>query len=61
LEAGLPKEKVRVILDEFESIDAGFDIVEEGDLLVIQPVEIQAVIEYVRSKKEKYEGKVNSR
>ncbi len=52
LEAGLPEENVKIVLDEFESIEAGFEIAEEGDLLVIQPLEIQKVIEHVQSKKE---------
>ncbi len=53
LEAGLPEDQVTVIIDEFESIDAGFEMAEEGDLLVIQPCEILKVIDHIQSKKER--------
>ncbi len=51
LDAGLDPDRVDVILEEFESIDAGFDIAEDGDLLVIQPFKIQEVIDHIESKK----------
>ncbi|MFO7792731.1 MAG: cyanophycin synthetase [Candidatus Saliniplasma sp.] len=51
LETGLAEEHVKVVLDELESIDAGFELVKEGDLLVVQPCEIQDVIDHVQSKK----------
>lgn len=52
LKTDLPPDRVKVIIDEFESIDAGFDMAEEGDLLVIQPSEIQDVIDHIQSKME---------
>ncbi len=51
LEAGLPEDRVEVILDEFESIKAGFEMAKKGDLLVVQPYEIQETIELIESKK----------
>jgi len=52
LEAGLSQDRVKVIIDEFESIDAGFETAKEGDLLVVQPCEIQDVIDHIQSKME---------
>lgn len=52
LKTDLPLDRVKVIIDEFESIDAGFDMAGEGDLLVIQPSEIQDVIDHIQSKME---------
>lgn len=50
-DAGLPEERVSVILEELKSIDAGFDMAKEGDLLVVQPCKIQKVIDHIQSKK----------
>jgi len=52
LESGLSEDRVTIILDELESIDAGFERAKEGDLLVIQPCEIDIVIEHIETKKE---------
>ncbi|MFP4001431.1 MAG: cyanophycin synthetase [Thermoplasmata archaeon] len=51
VESRIPKDQVEIIIDEFESIDRGFEIAEKDDLLVIQPYEIKKVIEHVKSKK----------
>ncbi|MEF8874704.1 MAG: cyanophycin synthetase [Candidatus Thermoplasmatota archaeon] len=51
LDAGVPEERIDMVLDEFESIDAGFEMAEEGDLLVVQPCEIRDVIDHIESKK----------
>jgi len=55
LEAGLPEERVKIVLEESESIDAGFEMAKENDLLVVQPCEIQDVIDHIESKKEEFE------
>ncbi len=52
LESGLSEDRVTIILDELESIDAGFERAKEGDLLVVQPCEIDMVIEHIETKKE---------
>jgi len=49
LESGLSEDRVEVILDELESIDAGFETATKGDLLVVQPCEIDKVIEHIES------------
>jgi len=51
LEAGLPEDRITVILEEIDSIDAGLKMAKKGDLLVVQPCEIQKVIAHIQSKK----------
>ncbi len=51
LDAGLPEERIEVIIDELESIDRGLEIANDGDLLVVQPCEIQEVIDHIRTKR----------
>ncbi len=51
LETGLPEDRVEVVIKEIESIERGFEIAEKGDLLVVQPYDIQKVIDHIESKK----------
>lgn len=50
LEAGLSEDRVTVIIDEIEAIEAGFEMAKEGDLIVVQPCEIHQVIDHIESK-----------
>jgi cyanophycin synthetase len=56
LSAGLPEERLRVILNEQEAIEAAFGLAVPGDLVVIQPDDIHGTIRMLLEHKEKTEG-----
>jgi cyanophycin synthetase len=56
LGAGLPEEKLRIILSEQEAIEAAFSLATPGDLVVIQPDDIQGTIRMLLEHKEEREN-----
>jgi cyanophycin synthetase len=56
LGAGLPEERLRVILDEQEAIKAAFGLAVPGDLVVIQPDDIHGTIRMLLEHKEEKES-----
>ena len=52
LSTGFDEKSIEIILDVHEAIDRAFDIVKDGDIIVIQVDKIQPVIDHVLSKKE---------
>ncbi|HJO94042.1 MAG TPA: cyanophycin synthetase [Victivallales bacterium] len=52
LENGFNSEEVEIVLDVHEAIDRAFEIVRDGDLIVVQVDKIQPVIDQILSKKE---------
>ena len=56
LAAGLPEERLRVIPNEREAIEAAFAMAVPGDLVVIQPDDIPGTIRMLLEHKEKTEG-----
>jgi len=56
LEAGMPEKKLRVVHDEREAIQAAFAMARPGDLVVIQPDDIQGTIALLLEHKEEKES-----
>ena len=53
LEAGFPREKVRILPDEAAAIRAALDAAREGDLVVLQVDHVRRAIEHVRARQDR--------
>ena len=56
IDAGFPDERVEVIIDPFEAIDHAFDLVQPGDLIVIQVDEVEPMLKRVMTHFERLVG-----
>ncbi|MEX2530075.1 MAG: cyanophycin synthetase [Gemmatimonadota bacterium] len=56
IEAGCPEDGVEIVLDPLEAIDRGFELVEPGDLIVVQVDEVEPMLRRVMAHHERRVG-----
>jgi len=60
LSAGFPEDRIRMIIDGREAVQAALNTATEGDLVVIQADDVKQIIEDVMAYKEEYKNRVLS-